>query len=88
VTLTWKVSIGDVRGFSVYRQRSGEAAPIFVGGGYPSTNDTTFTDAVVGPATYRYFVRPVNLQGQEGQAASIDVTALPGGTIYLSIIRR
>jgi hypothetical protein len=94
VTLTWNVSTPDVRGFTVYRQRSGQATPIFLGDSYPSTGSTTFTDAVAEPAQYRYFVRPVNLHGQEGSEVFIDVTAGPDAPpnaprlkIFLPLVR-
>jgi hypothetical protein len=81
VTLKWNSSIRDVRGFSVYRQRSGEATPAFLGDSYPSTVGTTFTDIVTEPGQYRYFVRLVNLHGQESKAVFVDVTV--GGKLYV-----
>jgi hypothetical protein len=88
VTLRWSSSVEDVRGFSIYRQPSGQATRTFLGGSYPSTVGTTFTDSITEQGQYRYFVRPVNLHGQEGEAAFIDVTIGAKLYAFMPLIRK
>jgi hypothetical protein len=57
------------------------------GNSYPSTDSTTFTDRVADLAQYRYFVRPLNLHGQEGKEVFVDITAGPVTTIFLPLVR-
>jgi len=80
VALTWSASTPDVLGFNVYRQRADQATPILLGRRYPSTTSLSYTDAGAGFGAIRYIVRAVNLAGQEGPAAAIDVNnAAPSG---------
>lgn len=85
VTLVWEGTTSDILGFNLYRQRLGEETPSFLGTVYPTTTDTSYTDSVEEGAAYRYFVRPINLNGQEGAEAAIDVGIR---RIFLPIVAR
>ncbi len=73
VKLAWDGPTTDILGYNVYRLRRDEATPTLLGERYPSSTGTSFTDTIAEGKGYRYYVRPVNLNGQEGPEVAIDV---------------
>jgi len=86
ISLSWKVTTTDILGFNVYGKNYHDETPTFLGNSYPSTKITSFTDMFSGGFWDTYIIRPVNLNGQEGAAISIDAQALT--FYYLPLVRR
>ncbi|MDJ0656999.1 MAG: hypothetical protein QNJ40_22755 [Xanthomonadales bacterium] len=68
VTVDWTADSTPRRGFAVYRIGQTLTDPVLLGRRYPTTEQTTLQDFVTAPDNYTYLVRPVNLDGREGEA--------------------
>lgn len=71
VTVTWSPDSTPLRGYAVYRVGAVNSRPKLLGQGYPSTQQTSLQDFVTAPDTYTYTVRPINLNGREGDGVSV-----------------
>jgi len=69
--------IQDVAGYTIFRYEPESQNPRYLGDGYPTVrgNRQSYIDRLENPepGTYRYIIRPVNLNGQEGADAEISV---------------
>ena len=79
IEIGWDGSKIDVLGFSVYRQTYSDETPAYLGQGYPTTQDNVYFDSGPPADVYRYLVRPVNLNGLEGEGGFVDVAPPPPG---------
>lgn len=73
VELSWDADSVPAAGYVLYRLRGLDLSDTYLGNQYPSTAGVTYIDAPPFGGTYTYIVRPVNLNGQEGEPVSIEV---------------
>lgn len=71
VSLTWSADASLNVGYAIYRFRADDPNPVYLGSDYPSTAGEQFTDVTSVDDFYTYVVRAVNLNGQEGEPASV-----------------
>jgi len=73
VNLLWDDDGVPLRGVVVYRYGVTHPSPQFRGDSYPTAVGSAYADAVGAGDTYTYVVRPLNLNGVEGEPVSTTV---------------
>lgn len=78
VTLNWSGDSTPRVGYAVYRYGETNPDPVYLSSEYPATTATTLQDFGISAGdNYTYVVRPINLNGEEGDGAM--TTLLIGG---------
>lgn len=77
VVLNWNANGVPVAGYVVYRLRDSDRSDSYLGSQYPSTRSRSYLDEAPFGGAWTYIVRPINLNGQEGEPVSVNVTVNP-----------
>lgn len=73
VTLTWNRDAIPNLGYSVYRYSQHDPDIVYLGADYPTSMDARWSDHVPAGGIYTYVVRPLNLNGDEGEPVSTSI---------------
>lgn len=82
VNLNWSNDGIPLKGVVIYRYGAVLTRPLFRGTGYPSATGNSFADQVNAGDTYTYVVRPLNLNGQEGEPVTLEVQVDINNTVF------
>ena len=73
VNLSWSSDATPVLGYAIYRVSGQDLSDTYIGDLYPTTLSENYADTVTFGDTFTYVVRPVNLNGQEGDPVTVSV---------------
>jgi hypothetical protein len=82
IILNWGDNGVPMKGVVIYRYGVANPRPLFRGSSYPSTSESYFDDAVSVGDNYTYVVRPLNLNGQEGEPLTVNVVIEIDGSVF------